>query len=54
MVLSLSDLLRTYKARVVLSAKNSYEAGQLIERVVSLAKREGLNILIDDIEELIY
>jgi hypothetical protein len=44
---------RTYKARVVLSARNSLEASQLIEKIVSMAEKEGFHILVDDITELI-
>jgi hypothetical protein len=51
---NLSEMERTYKARLVMSAKNSFEAAQFVEKLVNLANKEGLHILVDDIEELIY
>ena len=45
--------LNAYKGRVVLYATNAVEASQKAEKLNELAKREGLDIFIDDIEALV-
>ncbi len=45
---------RTYKARVVLSAQNAFEAGEILDKLTALGKEKGIEVLIDDVEELIY
>lgn len=44
---------RTYKARLVLSASNSLEASRTVERIVAIVAKEGIQIFVDDVEELI-
>lgn len=44
---------RTYKARLLISAENAMEAGEKIEKLRALLIREGFDVLIDDVTELV-
>ena len=44
---------RTYKARLLISAKNEVEASEKIEKLRAVVNREGFDVLIDDVTELV-
>jgi hypothetical protein len=44
---------RTYKARLLISADNAKEAYEKIEKIRVLVRREGFDVLIDDVTELV-
>ena len=44
---------RTYKARLLISAENAMEAGEKIEKLRAVVNREGFDVLIDDVTELV-
>ncbi len=44
---------RTYKARLLISANNAKDASEKIEKLRAVVNREGFDVLIDDITELL-
>jgi hypothetical protein len=44
---------RTYKARLVFSAKNAFDAGEIMSKLSALAAENGIDVHIDDIGELV-
>ena len=49
----MEETKRTYKARLLISAKNAMEASEKIEKLRAVVNREGFDVLIDDVIELV-
>ncbi len=44
---------RTYKARLVFSAKNAFEAGEKMSKLSLIAAENGIDVHIDEVGELV-
>ena len=49
----MTEIERTYKARLVLSATNSLEASRIVEKIIAVLEKEHIHIFVSEIEELI-
>ncbi len=49
----MDETKRTYKARLLISAKNAVEASEKIEKLRAVVNQEGFDVLIDDVIELV-
>ena len=47
------DGKRTYRARMLISAENGLDASEKIGKIRAILGREGIDVLIDDVSELV-